>query len=144
MTRKKYKPYRPTYNPTQLCRDVFQALWEVFDKSGTYHNSRSRNIIGGATYEVGSNDWYTTFRLDDNPDWPPYKRLQEHLDSGRLRCGDLLTGSERGALVIRGKTVEIAKKVMREKFGMELLDVFEIGLRVYYLWVKGGRSGTHN
>jgi hypothetical protein len=46
--------------------------------------------------------------------------------------------------VIRGKTVEIAKKVMREKFGMELLDVFEIGLRVYYLWVKGGRSGTHN
>lgn len=136
MARLRRKSYRPTYDPTQLCQNVFQALWKAFDESGSYHNARSRSIIGGATYEVGSKDWYTTFTMNESPDYPPYQRLREHLESGRLRDGDVLTGGEKGTPKIRGKTVEIAKSVMKEQFGMDLLDVFEIGARFYYLWVK--------
>ena len=130
--------YNPIYEPTELCKKVFQALWAKFDKSSSYHNERSRRIMGGATYEVGSESWHTTFLIyGEAKDWPPYVRLREHIEAGRLKDGDILVGGEsRAPIIKKGKTLEIAKTVMKEEFGMDLLDCFEIGKRAYYLWVK--------
>jgi hypothetical protein len=131
------RDYMPLYEPTELCRKVFKALYKTFAKSGTYHNQRSCNIIGGCTYEVGSTSWHSTFPFsDEDLKYPPLKKLHDYIVSGQLKDGDILTGGEGFAPLIKGKTVEIAAKVMKEEFDMTLLDSFIIGKRAYYLWIK--------